>query len=210
MLRYAITDRRNTNGGEAARRAALQRQAARLARAGVDLLQLREKDLDAGALAELARDVLRALRENGATRLLIGSRADVALAVGADGVHLTSGPGELTAAQVRLLYAHAAMPAPLVSLSCHSVDQVAWAAAGPPDGRPTHLLFGPVFEKRVGGLVVAQGLGLGALEAACKAAAAVPVLALGGVTERNAEACVAAGASGVAAIRMFDGAAATD
>jgi thiamine-phosphate pyrophosphorylase len=64
-------------------------------------------------------------------------------------------------------------------------------------------LFGPVFEKRVEGIVVVAGVGLERLREACAAAGGIPVLALGGVTWESAERCVAAGAAGVAGIRLF-------
>ena len=204
MLRYAITDRLRFPGDEMVRQAALLRQAQSWSVAVPDLVQLREKDLDAGALASLARRMLAILRAHSpAPKLLIHSRADIALAIGADGVHLTSALGSLTPAQVRDLYASANLPAPTVSVSCHSLAEVARAIAGGPDGAATLILFGPVFEKRIGSDLIAHGTGLDLLRAACAAAAPTPVLALGGVTSTNTEACLAAGAAGVAAIRLF-------
>ncbi len=133
-------------------------------------------------------------------RLLINSRADVALAVRADGVHLTSTPGELTPAQIRTLYASAGLPAPTHSLSCHTLAEVNAAISAAPD----LILFGPVFEKRTGDqLITAEGSGLDLLRQACAAAAPIPVLALGGITAENTPACLAAGAAGIAAIRLF-------
>ncbi len=137
MLRYAITDRK---------RGAVEAQAHRLAEAGVDFVQLREKDLEAGALAALARKVLAVLRSGPAgAKLLINSRADVAVAVGADGVHLTSAAGALTAADVRAVYAAAGLPEPIVSVSCHTLAEVAGVSGA------DLILFGPVFEKGCGG-----------------------------------------------------------
>ena len=100
MLRYAITDRARFPGDESAREAALLQQAARLAAAGVGYVQLREKDLSPAALAALTSKLLATLRAHSpAPRLLINSRADVAVAAGADGVHLTSAEGSLTPAR---------------------------------------------------------------------------------------------------------------
>jgi len=65
------------------------------------------------------------------------------------------------------------------------------------------ILFAPVFGKSVGGEVVASGQGLDRLRAACQIAGPMPVFALGGVTLDNAEACLDAGAAGVAGIRLF-------
>ena len=209
MLRYAITDRarfaaESGQQAEPTRQTALLRQAARLAAEGIDFLQLRERDLSAAALASLARNLLATLCEhNPATRLLVNSRADVAIATHADGVHLTSSPNELTPAQVRALYAAASLPEPVISLSCHTLAEVARAASSAPDERPTLILFGPVFEKVVGNKLVTAGAGLDLLRAACAAAAPIPVLALGGITPANTDSCLAAGAMGIAAIRLF-------
>jgi thiamine-phosphate pyrophosphorylase len=216
MLRYAITGRLRFAADEPARQAALLAQGARLAADGIDFIQLREKDLSAAALAALARRLLATLRADPthpAPRLLINSRADIAIATCADGVHLTSAPGSLTPAQVRTLYAAASLPEPIVSLSCHTLAEVARAASFAPDERPTLILFGPVFEKVIaedrapekslGDKKISPGTGLDLLRAACAAAAPVPVLALGGINRSNTDACLDAGAAGVAAIRLF-------
>ncbi len=241
MLRYAITDRirfaaESGQQAEPDRQAALLAQAARLAANGIDFIQLREKDLSAAALASLARRLLATLRAGPTRRsfnsprpkLLINSRADVAVAICADGVHLTSSPNELTPAQVRALYAAASLPEPIVSLSCHTLAEVVRAASSAPEERPTLILFGPVFEKVAAKNVVAEqalnlngdaedrapeksrvakkistGPGLDLLRAACLAAAPIPVLALGGVTRANTDICLDAGAAGIAAIRLF-------
>ncbi len=201
MLRYAITDRTQYAGGEPARQTALLQQAAHLASRNIDCLQLREKDLPAAALAHLAREILTTLK-NSPTKLLINSRADIALATRAHGVHLTSAPGELTPAQVRQLYAHANLPTPTISLSCHTLEEVAAAANSPEDARPTLILFGPVFGKIVAANTT-PGTGLELLHAVCQAAAPIPVLALGGITAENTPDCLTAGAAGIAAIRLF-------
>ncbi len=199
-LRYAITDRAGFAGDESARQAALLAQVGTMAAQAVYFVQLREKDLEAGALATLARSLLAALRSHSpAPKLLINSRADVAIAVAADGVHLTSSAGELTPAQVRQLYAAANLPEPVVSVSCHALAQVTRAC----EFGASLILFGPVFEKRVVGELVASGTGLDLLREACQTAAATPVLALGGITAANSEPCLAAGAAGIAAIRLF-------
>jgi thiamine-phosphate pyrophosphorylase len=204
MLRYAITDRTRFPGDEHDRQAALLAQAARLAADGIDFLQLRENDLPAADLASLARRLLATLcTHNPAPKLLINSRADIALATCADGVHLTSAPGQLTPTHIRALYAAANLPEPIVTLSCHTLDEVVRAASATPDDRPTHILFSPVFEKRVGDNLISAGTGLDLLRAACLAAAPIPILALGGITRDNTDAGLAAGAAGVAAIRLF-------
>jgi thiamine-phosphate pyrophosphorylase len=202
MLRYAITDRIQFAGNEAAREEMLVRRAARWAEVGIDFVQLREKDLEAEAVASLARRMLAVLRAHApAPRLLINSRAGVGVAIGADGVHLTSAPGMPMAAEIRRLYAAAGLPEPIVSVSCHSLDEVARAR----DSGADLILFGPVFEKRIGDQLISAGAGLSLLHAACVAAGSTPVLALGGVTQGNTAACLRAGAAGIAAIRLFLG-----
>ena len=208
MLRYAITDRARFPGDEGAREAALLEQAARLAAAGVDFVQLREKDLEPAALAALARKLVATLHGHSpAPKLLINSRADIAVAADADGVHLTSTEGSLTPADVRRLYAAAGLPSPVVSVSCHTLGEVAAARRS----APTLILFGPVFEKVVADphadypadARLSDGSGLNLLHLACAAAAPVPVLALGGISPGNTAGSLAAGAAGIAAIRLF-------
>lgn len=206
MLRYAITDRARASSDEPSQQQALLRQAESLAQDGVDFVQLREKDLEAGTLASLARKLLAVLRSHPkAPKLLISSRADVAVAIGADGVHLTSATGELTPAHIRQLYASAGLPEPIISISCHALSDI-------PSARDaTLILFGPVFEKVVsapsstgsGEALIADGIGLNLLHLACATASPTPVLALGGITPENTSATLEAGAAGVAAIRMF-------
>lgn len=196
MRRYAITDRSLLPPGDS-RFGTLLRQTAFWAADGFNYIQLREKDLLPGELAELSREMLKTLHGS-RTRLLLNSRLDIAVATAAHGVHLTARAGELTPAQVREVYAAAGLLRPVVSVSCHTLAEVEAAAE-----EADLILFAPVFEKTVGGKVVTPGQGLGALRAACVAASPVPVYALGGVTEENAAACLKAGAAGVAGIRLF-------
>jgi thiamine-phosphate pyrophosphorylase len=200
MIRYAITGDTFTPA-----------DATRLAADGVDFIQLRDKRSSAAELIHLARTILDELKPYPSTRLLINSCADVALAAGAHGVHLTSNPNELTPQQVRHLYLGAPFigspiadewddePLPLTSTSCHTLDDVTRAHALGAD----LILFGPVFEKRVANLHITDGSGLDLLHRACLAASGTPVLALGGITHENTAACLAAGAAGIAAIRLF-------
>src|SRR3977135_919077 len=88
-LLYYITDRSQFRGDESFRHRALLAKVAEAARAGVDYIQLREKDLSTRELETLTGEVVELVRDNSpSTRLLINSRTDVALAAGADGVHL--------------------------------------------------------------------------------------------------------------------------
>jgi thiamine-phosphate pyrophosphorylase len=178
----------------------LQNQVRHWAADGIDLIQLREKNLDAGALFALAEAALQTLREmRSSTKLLINTRADVAIAACAHGVHLTADPDELTPQQVRELFTHAGLPAPIVSVSCHTPSDIARARHNAAD----LILFGPVFEKRIKGQLLSAGAGLEALVFACAIAQHVPVLALGGITPQNSAVCLASGAAGVAGIRTF-------
>jgi thiamine-phosphate pyrophosphorylase len=197
---YYVTDRSAFPGDELTRRTSLLHKIAEAARCGVDYIQLREKDLLARELQSLAREAVQIIRTEHAeshrrkTALLINSRMDVALAVGADGVHLPS--HDISPENVRSLW-KCARPEqqPLISVACHSAQDVARAAAE----QGTLAIFAPVFEKKdLPGSIPA---GLEALRQACRER--TPVLALGGVTMQNAKACVDAGAAGIAAIRLF-------
>lgn len=202
MLLYYITDRRQFPGSEAEERAALLRKISEASRCGVDYIQLREKDLSARELLALAKDALKAMAAAAssplATRLLINSRLDVALACGADGVHLRS--DDISAADARAVSMKAAAAGhwPLatdhftIASSCHTAEDVSRARTDGAD----FVVFAPVFEK--GG---ERGVGLEALRTAC--GVNLPVLALGGVTLDNAQACLQAGAAGIAGIRLF-------
>ncbi len=198
-LLYYITDRSQFPGDERARRHALLAKAADAARAGVDYIQLREKDLSARELETVARQVVAVVRENSSsTRLLINSRTDVALAAGADGVHLRAddvAPHEVR--QVLEVSAHRPLATDhfLVAASCHTAADVFRAESEAAD----FAVFAPVFGKR--GVAGTSSAGLAALHEACRAK--IPVLALGGVNLDNASSCLNAGAAGIAAIRLF-------
>ncbi len=173
--------------------------------AGVDWVQLRERDLDGAELLALADAVVAAARraatERGArVRILVNRRVDVALAIGADGIHLGFDAVDPETAR-RLLG-----PRALVGVSTHSADEV--QRAGARGASYVHLapIFPPLSKARS-----RPPLGPGALAGA--AASSVPVLAQGGVDADHAAESVAAGAAGVAvtgAIRLAnDPAAAT-
>lgn len=200
MLRCAITDGAAADFVNTTQIDRLLNQVRRWTADGIDMIQLREKNLDAGALFALAEAILRVVGEtNSSTKLLINGRADVAIAAGAHGVHLTADPDELTPHQVRELFTHAALPRPIVSISCHTPADIARAHHNAAD----FIFFGPVFEKRVQGELVSVGVGLEALALACEIAQEIPLMALGGVTQQNAASCLTAGAAGIAGIRTF-------
>jgi thiamine-phosphate pyrophosphorylase len=212
MLLYAITSRRLLKGDEAEQRRRLVELAAEWARGGVDTIQIREKDMPLAELQPLAAAIVQAVRSTGSkTRVLVNGPAQVAFDAGADGVHLPSAPppspqgtndalsGAVATAirSAQQVYARGGREA-LVSAACHSPEEIRHA------GLASMLLFSPVFEK-VTEPQRAKGQGLTALRAAVDLAQPIPVLALGGVTEKNAAACLQAGAAGVAAIRLFLG-----
>jgi thiamine-phosphate pyrophosphorylase len=178
--------------------------------AGTDWIQIREKNLPARDAAELLRAALAstllpaAAAPAGAadlrtprTRILINDRLDVALVGNADGVHL--GENSLPVAEAtRLLHdLQKSSSAFLTGASCHSL---ASARAAESDGAD-YLFFGPIFSTPAKA-AFGQPQGLPRLREVCRAVK-IPVLAIGGVTAQNAAACLNSGASGIAAIRLF-------
>ena len=194
MLLYYITDRQGFAGDDSEQRAALLRRIAEAARAGVDYIQLREKDLAVAELELLAREALHVIRHNTTTtKLLINTRLDIALNVGADGVHLPA--GSPPAHEIREHWLRHSDREPLIGVSAHRVEDVRQAGAT----GASFAVLAPIFEKIATG---ASGIGLDVLRLAC-AASHMPILALGGVTLVNARDCLDAGASGIAAVRLF-------
>jgi thiamine-phosphate pyrophosphorylase len=164
------------------------------ARAGVDWIQIREKDLDARRLTALVQEAKR--RAGAACRILVNDRLDVALAAGADGVHL--GESSLPVAEARrCLREHAEGRQFLLGVSTHAVKSVQEAEANGAD----YAIFGPVFAAP-SKLKYGPPRGLEELGAAC-GSVSIPVIAIGGITLQNARECVEAGATGIAAIRLF-------
>jgi thiamine-phosphate pyrophosphorylase len=192
MLRYAITDRGIFGGALPAMLQHLVTIAP-----SVDYIQIRERDLPAAEMEIFTGELLAAVPHG--PQVLVNHRADVALATHAHGVHLRSGSDELTAEQVRELYDRAGLPAPTISISCHSLEEVRRAHEAAVD----LVLFGPVFEKFISGENSLPGTGLDLLRQACGIAAPTRVLALGGMIESNIPLALQAGAAGVAAIRLF-------
>lgn len=186
-VRHFVTDRRrfNLSAGD------LVARAATAARAGVDAIQVRERDLPDGALAALVRDMVAATA-GCRTRVLVNDRIDIAVAAGAAGVHLRA--ASPPASRVRVV----APEGFLIGRSVHSLEEIDAAVA---DGGCDYLMFGTVFgsKGKPDGHPVA---GLDRLRAAC-ARSPLPVIAIGGMTEERAAAVEAAGAAGFAAVGLF-------
>jgi thiamine-phosphate pyrophosphorylase len=207
---YYITDRTAFPGDEPTRRRRLLDKIAEAASAGIDYIQFREKDLPTRDLESLARDAMQIIGQKRklasdhcppTPALLMNSRTDVALAVGAAGVHLPA--NDISPDEVRAAWkcgagalAHELSPRnPLIAVSCHTPEEAETAAAN----QATFAVFAPVFEKKHS--PASNPAGLEALRQACRAN--IPVLALGGITLDNAKLCLEAGAAGIAAIRLF-------
>jgi thiamine-phosphate pyrophosphorylase len=177
LKRYYITDRKAVGGF----RPLLEiiRDQMHL---GVDYIQIREKDITARELFEFTLAVIEVrdheMRKHVPPKILINSRADIALATGADGVHLpAAAPAET-------------LPGLIVGRSCHALEEIRRTSAN-------LVTFGPVFESPGKG----PPLGLEALKSACRLGKAV--FALGGVNWDNAAECMHVGAEGIAGIRLF-------
>ena len=159
-------------------------------RDGIEWIQIREKDLEAGALYELVQGA-RGLPNPHGAKLLVNTRVDVALAAGADGVHLPAGSPE--ARRFRGIVPEGF----LIGTSCHNEEEVLAAAAGGAD----YTVYGPVFAP-VSKKSDLAPRGLSGLAQAVRSVK-IPVLALGGITHANLEACMRTGAAGVAGISLF-------
>jgi thiamine-phosphate pyrophosphorylase len=185
VLRCYITDRRSLPTG-----VSLIASIARHLSAGIEWIQIREKDLSARDLFDLTQQALSLPNPLG-SKILVNSRFDVALAAGAAGVHLPAG------SPAPCIWRKIAPPDFLMGVSCHTLDEVRAAA----DQGADYAVFGPVFAPRS----KTTGLEPRGIEGLAQAARAVsiPLLALGGITAGNAEDCVQAGAAGIAAISLY-------
>jgi len=199
-----VTDRRSLPGGTPETSlAALAQKIEQVVSAGVDWVQIREKDLTARDLAGLTREVLRSTAKStsskaGAVRVLVNDRMDVALSEGAGGVHL--GEKSLPIQEAKRLWQSCALNGAsdfVFGVSCHSLEAARDAARSGAD----YIFFGPVF---VTPSKAAFGTpqGLEQLKQVCRAVT-LPVIAIGGITFENTAFCIDAGAAGLAAIRLF-------
>ena len=174
MIRCYVTDRRHGD---------LLMFSERAVHDGVDMIQIREKDLEPAELFQLVCRI-RDVAAGTATRVLVNDRLDIAVAAGIDGVHL---PGNgLPAARVR---PHVRV----LGISTHTIEETIQAERDGVD----FVVFGPIFETPG-----KKPVGLDALRRVT-GAVQIPVLAIGGITEANTPEVLQAGASGIAAIRLF-------
>jgi len=205
MLLCYVTDRRLIEGDPSSPTTDdLLLRIGRAAAAGVDWIQIREKDLPARELLELTRGAIVTV-QNRATAgpqvparvlVLINDRLDVALAAGASGIHL--GGGSIPVGKVVPWVRAGNAPADfLVGVSCHEIhDAIEAERAG-----ANYIFFGPVYDtpSKIG---FGAPQGLDKLAEVCRRVR-IPVLAIGGMNKENAAACMRAGAAGIAAIRLF-------
>jgi len=176
-----------------------------VAAAGIDWIQLRERDLSGKQSASLTREALhrvsmQAGHAKGRTCILVNDRLDVALGEQAGGVHLGENSLPVQEAKRLLEASRAAKSVPrdfLAGVSCHSLEAAQSAASAGAD----YIFFGPVFATPSKAAYGAPQ-GLDRLAELCTSVT-IPVLAIGGINLENAPACFSAGASGIAAIRLF-------
>ncbi len=204
MLLYYITDRTQFPGNENDRRLALMQRIAEAASCDLDMILLCENDLGSRNLESLAREAAERIRISAHTKLLIHSRTDIALAVGADGVYLD--PGDPSAGDVRSI--SSGIQDFMVGVACYSPSEVRLAESQGAD----FVTLSPIFERGEGDVALGvNALALAALRnvppdrrvEAGDHRVGVPIVAMGGVTAQNASACMRAGASGIAATRLF-------
>ncbi len=157
----------------------------------ISLIQIREKNLSARSVFNLAREAVE-IAKNSATKILVNDRADIALAAKADGVHLTA--NSLSAAIIRRNFPKDF----IIGASAHTIEKTEQAKREGAD----FATFSPIFASPNKG----EPKGLDALREACERLSPFPVVALGGIDETNYEAVLDAGAGGFAAIRFLNNA----
>lgn len=216
-----VTDRSLFQAEPAAGHRILLKKIAAAASAGVDWIQIREKDLSGKEASALAREAVKLARDRARddpaggepsssvspgvpagsratpthARILVNDRLDIALATHAGGVHL--GERSLPPEEALRLLKWLEREDFLIGASCHSPNAAKEAERGGAD----YLFFGPVFATP-SKAAYGPPQGLDRLGEVCRAVT-LPVLAIGGITPENAAACLSAGASGIAAIRLF-------
>ena len=201
MLLCYVTDRHLLRSQQPSGAASTEELLVRIERAvaaGVDWIQIREKDLPARGLLELTRRAIAVTRQeaNADTRVIVNDRLDVAIAAGAAGVHL-GGDSIPVAEAVQWCRAGNTPPDFIVGASCHDVQEaIAAERAG-----GNYIFFGPVY-KTPAKIKFGAPQGAGKLAEVCRSVQ-IPVLAIGGIDQENMGTCSGAGAAGIAAIRLF-------
>jgi len=195
-LLYLITDRQAfRRSPELSSATQSQIEAIRAAaQAGCQLIQIREKDLTAKSLGEFTRAVTSLARPHGA-RVLVNDRFDVAMAAGADGVHLRV--SSIPACEVRAIAETKGAADFLIGVSTHSIAEAKAAEEGGAD----FIVCGPVYHTP-SKLAYGAPLGLDRFAEVCEAVK-IPVLALGGINLSNFREPLRRGAAGIAAISLF-------
>jgi thiamine-phosphate pyrophosphorylase len=198
-----VTDRKSLNPATAQTGASNLLENIRTAvEAGVNWVQIREKDLPPRELLELARQAVQVAAERGGgnpgpAQMILNDRLDVALAAGAQGVHL--GHESLGARDaIRWCRAGNAPAGFAIGVSCHSLEEAREAESA----KANYIFWGPIFETP-SKMKFGAPQGLVKLAEICRAVPNMKVVAIGGVNAENAASCIQAGASGIAAIRMF-------
>lgn len=189
-----VTDRRSLPGAPEHGGELLLQKIEQAAKAGVDWIQIREKDLSGRELANLTQQAV--LRAGTGSLVLVNDRVDVAYASGGAGVHL--GEQSLPANEAKRLISERRETGKfIVGVSVHSLETALRAEQAGAD----YLIFGPVY-------ATPSKAGFGKpqdvkrLREVCERLT-IPVLAIGGIAAENARDCLAAGAAGIAAIRLF-------
>ncbi|MGB7437723.1 MAG: thiamine phosphate synthase [Candidatus Acidiferrum sp.] len=189
-----VTDRKALRGPTGDQTHLLLEKMESVARAGVDWIQIREKDLSGRELAALVTEAIR--RVPPSCQILVNDRLDVAFVAGAAGVHL--GEQSITVEDAKRLVAEKNFGKNfLIGVSTHSLEAAQRAQRDGAD----YLFFGPVYETP-SKAAFGPPQGLQRLTEVC-GSVSIPVIAIGGITPENARDCQRAGAAGIAAIRLF-------
>lgn len=188
-IRYLITSGQLTESNFSDRSRSLLETVKLAVDAGIEMVQIREKQLSARSLMHLCAEAAILTRQS-ITKLLVNERFDIALAAETDGVHLTSTsiPVELVRRQVPDDF--------LLGASVHTADEVMRMQ----ETSASFAVLGPIFETPGKG----EPLGIDELERICKASGSFPLIAVGGIDKENYRAVVDAGAAGYAAIRYLN------
>lgn len=181
---YVVTDRTKTGGKS------LSQVIKYAVKFGATAVQLREKDLSARELFEIAKD-LRKITSNNKVAFIINNHVDIALAVGADGIHL--GKDSLPIDVIKRIKTKNMF----IGVSCHSLDEVIEANNNGVD----YVILGPIFNPLAKKSDI-KSLGIETIKKA-KSRISIPIIAIGGITEENCNKVINAGADGVAGITSF-------